>query len=96
MSRTILVTGGAGFLGSHLCERLLSEGFDVIAMDSLITGATENVGHLIGRKDFRFIKHDVTNYIYLADDLYCVVHFASPASPLHSVPLDEFLEGYPW
>ena len=81
MSRTILVTGGAGFLGSHLCDRLLSEGFDVIAMDSLITGATENLSHLIGRKDFRFIKHDVTNYIYLADDLYGVVHLASPASP---------------
>jgi dTDP-glucose 4,6-dehydratase len=82
MKQTILVTGGAGFLGSHLCDRFLAEGFCVIAMDNLITGSTDNIAHLIGRDDFRFIHHDVTEYIYLEDPLYAVVHFASPASPL--------------
>ena len=81
-TKTILVTGGAGFLGSHLCDRFLAQGFDVIAMDNLITGSVDNIAHLIGRKDFRFIHHDVTQYIYVADPLYAVVHFASPASPL--------------
>jgi dTDP-glucose 4,6-dehydratase len=79
--RTILVTGGAGFLGSHLCDRLLAEGFAVIAMDNLLTGSVDNISHLIGSSDFRFIHHDVTEYIYLAEPIYAVVHFASPASP---------------
>src|SRR5499427_5669783 len=61
----VLVTGGAGFLGSHLCDRLLREGHHVIAMDNLITGNTRNVAHLIGRRDFAFIHHDVTNYVYV-------------------------------
>jgi dTDP-glucose 4,6-dehydratase len=82
VKQTILVTGGAGFLGSHLCDRFLAEGFNVIAMDNLITGTVDNLAHLGGRADFRFIHHDVTNYIFLADPLYAVVHFASPASPL--------------
>jgi dTDP-glucose 4,6-dehydratase len=82
MKRTILVTGGAGFLGSHLCDRFLGEGFAVVAMDNLSTGSTDNIAHLIGRSDFRFIHHDVTEFIYLQDPLYAVVHFASPASPL--------------
>jgi dTDP-glucose 4,6-dehydratase len=81
MKKSILVTGGAGFLGSHLCDKLLAEGFAVIAMDNLLTGSTDNIAHLIGREDFRFILHDVTEYIYLDDPLYAVVHFASPASP---------------
>jgi dTDP-glucose 4,6-dehydratase len=81
MKKSILVTGGAGFLGSHLCDRLLAEGFAVIAMDNLLTGSTDNIAHLAGRDDFRFIHHDVTEYIYLDDPLYAVVHFASPASP---------------
>ena len=81
MKETILVTGGAGFLGSHLCDRLLEEGFSVIAMDNLLTGSTDNIAHLIGREDFRFIHHDVTEFIYLGDPLWGVVHFASPASP---------------
>jgi len=80
-ARTILVTGGAGFLGSHLCDRLLAEGFAVIAMDNLLTGSVDNLSHLIGRSDFRFVHHDVTEYVYLAGPLYAVVHFASPASP---------------
>ena len=81
MKKSILVTGGAGFLGSHLCDKLLAEGYAVIAMDNLLTGSSDNIAHLIGREDFRFILHDVTEYIYLDDPLYAVVHFASPASP---------------
>ena len=69
MKRTILVTGGAGFLGSHLCDRFLAEGFDVIAMDNLLTGSTDNIAHLIGNDHFRFVHHDVTEYIYLAEPL---------------------------
>jgi dTDP-glucose 4,6-dehydratase len=81
MADTILVTGGAGFLGSHLCDRLLDEGFGVIAMDNLLTGSKDNIAHLIGRPDFRFVHHNVTEYIYLSEPLYAVLHFASPASP---------------
>jgi dTDP-glucose 4,6-dehydratase len=89
VKKTILVTGGAGFLGSHICDRLISDGYSVIAMDNLITGTTDNVAHLIGRDDFRFIHHDVTDYIYLAEPLFAVVHFASPASPsdYHNYPI---------
>ena len=65
----ILVTGGAGFLGSHLSERLLAEGHEVIAMDNLITGTTDNIAHLAGHERFSFIHHNVTNYIYLKGDL---------------------------
>jgi dTDP-glucose 4,6-dehydratase len=82
MKQTILVTRGAGFLGSHLCDRFLAEGFAVIAMDNLITGSTDNIAHLSGHADFRFIHHDVTEFIFLGEELYAVVHFASPASPL--------------
>ncbi len=78
----ILVTGGAGFIGSHLCDRLLAEGHSVIAMDNLITGNTDNIAHLNGRPDFEFIKHDVTKYIYIAGPLHAVLHLASPASPV--------------
>ncbi len=78
----ILVTGGAGFIGSHLCDRLLAEGHEVIAMDNLITGSTDNIAHLAGRRDFQFIFHDVTNYIYIAGPLDAILHFASPASPI--------------
>jgi dTDP-glucose 4,6-dehydratase len=79
--KTVLVTGGAGFLGSHLCDRLLAEGYRVTVMDNLITGSVENIAHLAGRDDFRFIHQDVTEYIYIADPIWGVVHFASPASP---------------
>ena len=78
----ILVTGGAGFIGSHLCDRLLAEGHEVIAMDNLITGSTDNIAHLAGRRDFQFIFHDVTNYIYVRGKLDAVMHLASPASPV--------------
>ncbi|HXZ44967.1 MAG TPA: UDP-glucuronic acid decarboxylase family protein [archaeon] len=77
-----LVTGGAGFLGSHLCDRLLREGHEVLCVDNLITGAMDNVAHLFGNEAFRFIKHDVTEYVYVAGRLDYILHFASPASPV--------------
>jgi dTDP-glucose 4,6-dehydratase len=79
---TAVVTGGAGFLGSHLCDRLLAEGFKVICVDNLITGNTNNIAHLISNEDFKFVKHDVTNYIYLPGRIDYILHFASPASPI--------------
>lgn len=83
----VLVTGGAGFLGSHLCDRLLAEGHTVVAMDNLITGNTDNIAHLAGNPRFSFVKHDVTNYIYLAGELDAILHFASPASPVDYLEL---------
>jgi len=77
----VLITGGAGFLGSHLCDRFLQEGHTVIAMDNLITGTTDNIAHLMGNEHFTFVKHNVSNYIYLEGSLDAVLHFASPASP---------------
>src|SRR5580700_1286073 len=77
-----LVTGGAGFLGSHLCDRLLAEGFDVVVMDNLITGSTDNIAHLIDNPHFRFIHYDVTEYLFLDGPLDFVFHLASPASPI--------------
>ena len=78
----VLITGGAGFLGSHLCDRFLAEGHSVIAMDNLITGNTANIEHLAGNDNFHFIKHDVTDYIYVEGEIDAVLHFASPASPI--------------
>lgn len=77
-----LITGGAGFLGSHLCDRLIAEGHEVICMDNLITGSPDNIAHLIGHPSFRFVHHDVTNYIYVEGRLDYILHFASPASPI--------------
>ena len=82
-----LVTGGAGFLGSHLCDRLLAEGHRVVAMDNLITGNLANIAHLKGNPDYRFVQHDVTKYIDLADDIDFIFHFASPASPIDYLEL---------
>jgi len=87
MRMRVLITGGAGFLGSHLCDRFLAEGHQVIAMDNLITGTTRNIEHLAGRDDFLFIKHDVTHYIYVEGPLDAILHFASPASPLDYLEL---------
>jgi len=77
-----LITGGAGFIGSHLCDRFLAEGHEVICMDNFLTGRPDNVAHLIGHERFRLIQHDVTNYIYVEGPLDYVLHFASPASPI--------------
>ncbi len=78
----ILITGGAGFLGSHLTDRFLAEGCEVIVLDNLITGNLENIAHHFGDARFQFIKHDVTNYIHVPGPLDVVMHFASPASPI--------------
>jgi dTDP-glucose 4,6-dehydratase len=83
----ILITGAAGFLGSHLCDRLLAEGHEVVGMDNFITGSPENVAHLMGRKDFRFIEHNVTDFMYVDGPLDGVLHFASPASPVDYLEL---------
>ncbi len=80
--KRVLITGGAGFLGSHLCDRFLKEGYQVICMDNLITGSARNIEHLFGNEDFSFIKHDVTNFIHVNGDLDLILHFASPASPI--------------
>ena len=78
----IVVTGGAGFLGSHLCDFLINEGHNVICIDDLITGSTDNITHLMGNEKFKFIHHDVTNYIFIEGKLDAILHFASPASPI--------------
>lgn len=82
MSKRVLITGGAGFLGSHLCDRFLAEGFSVLCMDNLLTGRMENIEHLLPREDFTFIHQDVTNFIHVPDELDLILHFASPASPI--------------
>lgn len=78
----VLITGAAGFLGSHLSDKFISEGYHVIGMDNLSTGSMDNIEHLYGTEHFTFIKHDVTNYIHVNGDLDLVLHFASPASPI--------------
>jgi dTDP-glucose 4,6-dehydratase len=83
----ILITGGAGFIGSHLCDRLLSQGHEVLCLDNLITGTTDNIAHLAGNAKFSFIKHDVTNYIFVEGTVEAILHFASPASPVDYLTL---------
>jgi len=82
----ILITGAAGFLGSHLCERFLAEGHEVIGMDNFITGSPDNLAHLAGHKNFQFIRHDVANFIFVPGKIDAVLHFASPASPNPASP----------
>lgn len=77
----ILITGAAGFLGSHLCDRLLGDGHEVIGLDNFVTGHPDNIAHLMGNERFTFRKHDVSNYIFIAGKVDAVLHFASPASP---------------
>lgn len=77
----IVVTGGAGFLGSHLCDYLLKSEHEVICLDNLLTGSVDNISHLLGHERFRFYKHDVTEYVYIGQAVDAVLHFASPASP---------------
>ena len=79
--RRVLITGGAGFIGAHLCRRLLNDGVEVVCMDNLLTGRVENIADLFGRAGFLFVKHDVTDYIHVPGALDAVLHFASPASP---------------
>ena len=81
LKKTVVITGGAGFIGSHLCERLIKEGYKVICMDNLITGKMDNIRHLLGNADFRFIEHNVTKYIDIKEEVNYVLHFASLASP---------------
>lgn len=85
-----VVTGGAGFLGSHLCTRILDEGWQVVCLDSLLTGNETNITHLFGRDGFEFDKYDVTNYLHVEGDVDWILHFASPASPIdyqeHAIP----------
>src|SRR5688500_4476625 len=86
MPRT-LITGGAGFLGSHLCDRFIAEGHDVICMDNLSTGSADNVARHIGKPNFTMVHYDVTNFIHVAGPLDYVLHFASPASPIDYLKL---------
>jgi dTDP-glucose 4,6-dehydratase len=82
-----VVTGGAGFLGSHLCDRLLLEGHRVVCIDNLLTGNPANIAHLAGNKRFQFIDHDVTNFIFIDGPVHNILHFASPASPIDYLKL---------
>jgi dTDP-glucose 4,6-dehydratase len=86
----VLITGAAGFLGSHLCDRLLHESHQVIGVDNFITGRPENLAHLSGNSNFQFIRHDIANFIFVPGNIDAVMHFASPASPNPNSPL-----GYP-
>ena len=85
--KNVLVTGGAGFLGSHLCDRLIKLGANVKCVDNLLTGNIENINHLIGHPRFKFFKHDVTTDLYISFPVYAVLHFASPASPIDYLEL---------
>ncbi|MTI38780.1 UDP-glucuronic acid decarboxylase family protein [Fulvivirga lutimaris] len=82
MGKSVLITGAAGFLGSHLCDRFYKEGFRVLAMDNLITGNLKNIEHLFGKENFEFYHHDVSKYVHVSGELDYILHFASPASPI--------------
>lgn len=91
----VLITGSAGFLGSHLCDRFLADGYEVIGVDNLLTGSRDNIAHLADRKDFRFILHDITQPLFVDGDLDAVLHFASPASPFDYLehPIETLMVG---
>lgn len=82
MKKRVLITGAAGFIGSHLSDRFLAEGFHVIGMDNLLTGSLDNIEHLFPRQDFEFYHHDVTKFVHVPGDIHYILHFASPASPI--------------
>ncbi|MBM3122676.1 MAG: SDR family NAD(P)-dependent oxidoreductase, partial [Chloroflexi bacterium] len=82
----VLVTGGAGFIGSHVSDRLLKDGHQVVVVDNLVTGSLENITHLAGRSDFAFIKYDVSNFVFVPGKVDAVLHLASPASPNPTSP----------
>ena len=82
MSKRILITGAAGFLGSHLCDRFIKEGYEVIGMDNLLTGNIKNIEHLFPLKEFQFYHHDVTKFVHVPGQIDYILHFASPASPI--------------
>ena len=86
----VLITGAAGFLGSHLCDRFLADGHQVVGLDNFITGHADNIAHLIGQPRFEFVRHNISTYTYVAGPLDGVLHFASPASPIdyleHPIP----------
>ncbi|MGA9398491.1 MAG: GDP-mannose 4,6-dehydratase, partial [Anaerolineaceae bacterium] len=86
----VLISGAAGFLGSHLCDKLVQQGHQVIGMDNFITGSIDNIAHIAGNENFIFIKHDVANFIFVPGQVDYVLHFASPASPNPNSPY-----GYP-
>ena len=83
----IVITGGAGFIGSHICERFLAEGDEVICMDNFLTGSPDNIAHLLGNSKFTFIEQNVTTYLYVKGPVDAILHFASPASPIDYLEL---------
>lgn len=91
----VVVTGGAGFLGSHLCTRLIEDGHEVVAIDNFLTGVPQNVGHLLENPAFRLVRADVTDYLHVTGDVDLVLHFASPASPIdyHELPIETMKVG---
>jgi dTDP-glucose 4,6-dehydratase len=92
---TAVITGGSGFLGSHLCDKLINEGMNVICIDNLLTGSVDNIEHLFGNPKFHFINHDVTNFIHVPGKVDYILHFASPASPIdyHQLPIQTLKVG---
>ena len=88
MQKRILITGAAGFLGSHLCDRFIKEGMAVVAMDNLITGDLKNIEHLFKLPQFEFYHHDVSKFIHVAGNIDYILHFASPASPIDYLKID--------
>ena len=94
--KRVLITGGAGFLGSHLCDRFIKEGYHVIAMDNLITGDLKNIEHLFKHPDFEFYHHDVSKFVHVPGELDYILHFASPASPIDylKIPIQTLKVGH--